>query len=366
MQVKHSLRRIASLSAFVVAIGISSISHAGIIPWVYDAVFGPVHYRSCGYGCGYSPYVVSYQRPVVIRSYAPTPYGYAYAPSSGCSSCSTSYYAPMVYAAPNSGCGSCGPIVMTRSSGSCGSVTYASASHGCLSGCSEKPAEGKTPAQAPGQPTWKAQEPSKAASSTTVTPSSGTATDDGLRVSPRVRGKTTVEADELLKGTDPSSGDEEPTILKRNKVPAKINEPNFEEPMEIIKPKTSTLPIELEPETGGELSVPKRNNKTPAKPDDSAFEAPIENIKPKESKKANELELEFDSDKKAPGEAKSLPPVPTLNLDAKIAWRTESQRTRVPFHAKLAKASVTRSTPGANSDWTPVVAKVTGTQVAKK
>ena len=70
MQVNHSLRRIASLSAFVLAISITSASQAGVIPWVYDAIFGPVHYRSYGY----SPYAVSYARPVVIRSYAPAPY----------------------------------------------------------------------------------------------------------------------------------------------------------------------------------------------------------------------------------------------------------------------------------------------------
>lgn len=315
MQVNHSLRRIASLSAFVLAISITSASQAGVIPWVYDAIFGPVHYRSYGY----SPYAVSYGRPVVIRSYAPAPY-YSYAPASGCSSCSTSYYAPVVYSMPSSGCGSCGPVVMAPSSGSCGTVTYASTSQGCHSGCSVSPAAATTPAAPASKPVWKAPETNQGGSTTTVTPSAGTVTDDGLGTSPRSRGKANATAGDAAEGTRPASAEEEPTIQKRNKTPAKIADPDFEPPLETIKPK--------------------------------------------EIKKPNELEL--DDDKKAPGEAKSLLPLPTLNLDAKIAWRTEPQRGRVPFHAKLAKASVTRRTPGANSDWTPVVAKATGTQVAKK
>lgn len=310
MQVNHSLRRTASLSAFLLVISITSASQAGVIPWVYDAIFGPVHYRSYGD----SPYAVSYRRPVVIHSYAP---------ASGCSSGSTSYYAPVVYSMPSSGCGSCGPVVMAPSSGSCGTMTYASPSQGCLSGGSVSPAAATSKPAAPaGKPVWKAPETNQGGSTTTVTPSGGTVTDDGLGTSPRSRGKTKAGAGDAVEGTRPASGEEEPTILKRNKTPAKIADPDFE--------------------------------------------SPLENVKPKEIKKSNELELELDSEKKAPGEAKSLLPLPTLNLDAKIAWRTEPQRVRVPFHAKLAKASVTRRTTGTNSDWTPVMAKVTGTQVAKK
>ena len=317
MQVNQSLRRIASLSAFVLAISITSASHAGVIPWVYDAIFGPVHYRSYGY----SPYAVSYARPVVIRSYAPAPY-YSYAPASGNSSCSTSYYAPVVYSMPSSGCGSCGPVVMAPLSGSCGTVTYAS-TQGCSSGCSvsSEPATLK-PATPAVKKQWKAPETNQGGSTTTVTPSAGTVTDDGVSASPRSRGKANAGAGDAVEGTRPASEEEEPTILKRNKTPAKIADPDFQ--------------------------------------------PPLENIKPKESKKPNELELELDSEKKASDEAQILRPLPALDLDAKIAWRTEPQRTRVPFHAKLAKASVTRRTPGANSDWTPVVAKVNGTQFVKK
>ena len=53
MTVNLGLRRIASLSAFLIAMSIASASQAGIIPWAYDVVFGPVRYPAYGYG--YSP-----------------------------------------------------------------------------------------------------------------------------------------------------------------------------------------------------------------------------------------------------------------------------------------------------------------------
>lgn len=322
MPVNHSLRRIASLSAFALAISITSASQAGVIPWVYDALFGPVYYRS--YGC--SPYAVSYDRPVVIRSYAPSPYGYASAP--GCSSCSTSYYAPLSYSLPSNGCGSCGPVALAPSNGACGTVTYASASQGCLNGCSVSPATATSkPVSPSGKTEWKTKktpEADQAPVPTTVTPSAGAATDDGLDTSVRSRAKVKVDAgaSDADEGTRPASGEvEQPTILNRKKAPA-------------------------------------------TKTTDDGFETPLENIPPKEIKKPNELELEFDTEKKTSDEARIRRP--QVDLEAKIAWRTESQRTRVPFHAKLAKASVTRRTLNLNSDWTPVVAKVTGNQIAKK
>ncbi|MBC7817196.1 MAG: hypothetical protein IAG10_09940 [Planctomycetaceae bacterium] len=320
MQVNHSLRRIASLSAFVLAISITSASQAGVIPWVYDAIFGPVHYRSYGY----SPYAVSYSRPVVIRSYAPASYGYSYAPASGCAPCSTSYYVPVSYSMPSSGCGSCGPVAMAPLSGPCGTVTYTSSTQGCLSGCSVSPATATSePAPNSNKTEWTKKKSKTAESdqgtSTTVTPSAGSATDDGLGTSGRSRGKAKTDVD-AIEETRPASGELEPTILNKKKAPAKT------------------------PEDG--------------------FEPPLENNKPAEINKPEELELQIE--KKIPDEAQLQLPLPKRNLDAKIAWRTEPQRTRALFHAKLAKASVTRRTTGADSDWTPVVAKVTGTQFVKK
>jgi|GEM_PF-2396691 len=78
--------------AFGFAAAAPSTTQAGVIPWVYDAIFGPVGsmrggnspmYANYGYA-GYAPTTVAY-----------APMSTAYAGSSGCSSCSQSaYYAP--------------------------------------------------------------------------------------------------------------------------------------------------------------------------------------------------------------------------------------------------------------------------------
>jgi hypothetical protein len=83
-------------------------------------------------------------------------------------------------------------------------------------------------------------------------------------------------------------------------------------------------------------------------------------------KQPTENSTPTDGVKNSDGDSVIRLPLPRVNLDAKIAWQAEPQRTRVPLHAKFAKASVTRRTPGVDSDWTPVIARKTGTQVVKK
>lgn len=101
-------------------------SDAGLIPWAYDAIFGPVGsiranriaYRSAysgygsygAYGTGYSGYAATSYAPVTMASYG----------GGGCSSCNqSSYYAPAVsydafygaypsYSYGASNCSSCG------------------------------------------------------------------------------------------------------------------------------------------------------------------------------------------------------------------------------------------------------------------
>lgn len=317
------MRRIASLSAFLLAVGVTSASQAGIIPWVYDSIFGPVRYPSYGYG--YSPYAASYGGPVVVRSsprYAPASYGY-YAPSSGCSSCSSSYYAPVSYSMPSYGCGGCGPIATAPSCGPCGAVTCAP-SNGCLSGCSVAPAgtDSKSTTPSNGKSAWnsskkvpepspdKAPEPTFEDPNRGAVPAGGT-TDDGLGAGSRIRSKPIVEEGDgdAVEVKRPAGNNPEPTILNRKKAPAKTT--------------------------------------------DDLFEQPFENDKP------------TDGAKEKSGEAKLHRPLPKVNLDDKIAWRIAPQHTRVMLHAKLAKASVTRRVPTVDSDWTPVVARVIGTQVVK-
>lgn len=327
MRMNLGLRRIASLSAFLVAMSIASASQAGIIPWAYDVIFGPVRYPSYGYG--YSPYAVSYSRPVYVNSapmYAPASYGYS---SAGCSSCSTSYYAPVSYAQPSYGCAT---VAVAPSCSPCGGASYASTS-GCLSGCSSSP----TPATAPatnGKSAWKKptdkdpaptprtfQDPDRGA-----TPAGATST-DGLGTGTRSRG---TRADEgvgnEVEANRPATTNEEPAILKPKKAPAQTTDDLFEE----VQPR-----------------------KTPTKPTDD-FQFPKENGNP-----TNDA---TDGNKETTIRRR----LPNLNLDAKIAWQVALPLERVPFHAKLAKASVSRRVPSLDSGWTPVVAKPTGTQLVRK
>lgn len=331
MRMNLGLRRIASLSAFLVAMGIASASHAGIIPWAYDAIFGPVRYPAYGYG--YSPYAVSYSRPVYVNSapmYAPVSYGY----SSGCSSCSTSYYAPVSYASSSYGCG-CGPVVAAPACGPCGGTSYAAAS-GCLSGCSPTatPPQEKAPAtNGNGKSAWKKpadkdpapaprtfQDPDRGA-----TPAGATST-DGLGTGTRSRGPRTDEgAGNEVEVNRPATTNDEPTILKPKKAPAQTTDDLFEE----VLPKKA-------PKTNDDFQLPKENET----PSNDATDGNTEST----------IRL----------------PQPKLNLDAKIAWQAAPPMERVPIHTKLAKASVSRRVPSTDSDWTPVVAKPTGTQLVRK
>ena len=339
MTVNLCLRRIASLSVFLVVVGVASASQAGIIPWAYDVIFGPVRYPA--YGSGYSPYAVSYSRPVHVHSsrrYAPASYGYAYG---GCSPCSNSYAAPVSYYAPSYGYGGCNQVVAAPACGPCGGASFAAAG-GCLNGCA--PATSTAPASAPatnGKSAWnstkKPAEVSKDAAPTPRTfqePDRGGATpagatsSDGFSTEVRQRSKQAV-GKTLLNDVDvnpPVTNEEEPTLSKPKKTPAKT--PVFDD----------VLGTQPEP--------------APAKP--------IEKIEqPNEEKNSDATE-----ESKTEATLRKTRPMP--KLDAKIAWQSELPRSRVPLHAKLAKSSVTRRAPGLNSDWTPVVAKPTATQLVRK
>ena len=95
-------------------------------------------------------------------------------------------------------------------------------------------------------------------------------------------------------------------------------------------------------------------------------------LKPKKPSVSDRFEEEFEkpiqfkNKKEESGEAKIRLPLPTMNLDTKIAWRAESPRTRVPFHAKVAMASVARRVPSLDADRTSVVALQNGPQLVKK
>ena len=110
------LTRIAMLLACAVGVGFPTSSEAGIIPWAYDAIFGPVGSMRQSYS---TPYYTGYSG-YVGTNYQPAAYSYGYA-TNGCSSCQQSSY----YSQAQSGCG-CSPC-----GSSCG---YGCSSGGCASG----------------------------------------------------------------------------------------------------------------------------------------------------------------------------------------------------------------------------------------
>lgn len=124
------LARFAWLLACAVGVGFPSSSGAGVIPWTYDAVFGPVGSMHRSY---YAPYYTS-NSGYAGTGYLPAAYSYGYA-TNGCSSCQQSSY----YSQAQSGCG-CSPCGSSCGSGCSGT--------GCASGnCSANsaPAGGLSP-----------------------------------------------------------------------------------------------------------------------------------------------------------------------------------------------------------------------------
>lgn len=332
MTVKHRTWRLASLIAVSLVVGSASLSQAGIIPWVYDAVFGPVRspawgYSSYGYsgGYGYSGYTPH------TASYAPYSYGYASygypSYNSGCSTCSTNYGWSPAWGCNScsSGCsmGSCGSgcgvPASAASCNSCGvSSTYSSLGssnyspepclNGGCDGYANPKATTKTPAPAQSNKSgtnWsKSTEPSK-----TTTPKTPNRTfqqpvdrdsSDGLNDGSRSRSDDNGLNDNPTKAFRPSQGDSE-TILPSRPKPAPFDDLD---------------------------NTPKSENNN--------------------------------------GSAKRRLPLPRLNLDAKIAWRTEPIRTRVPFHAKPTNVTVARRALRIDTDWTPVAQRLAETQLVKK
>ena len=120
------LTRIAVFLACAVGVGLPSSSEAGVIPWAYDAIFGPVGSMQRSYSApystgysGYTPYSTGYSG-YVGANYQPAAQSYGY-PTNGCSSCQQSSY----YSENQRGCG-CSPCGSSCGSGCSGG--------GCASG----------------------------------------------------------------------------------------------------------------------------------------------------------------------------------------------------------------------------------------
>ena len=110
------LAKFAFVLASVLGASCPSASEAGVIPWAYDAVFGPVGSLR---GSNYTPYYAGYSG-YTGASYQPAAYSTGYA-TNGCSSCQQSSY----YASAYDSCG-CSPCGSNCSSGGCASGNCAS------------------------------------------------------------------------------------------------------------------------------------------------------------------------------------------------------------------------------------------------
>lgn len=118
----------------------------------------------------------------------------------------------------------------------------------------------------------------------------------------------------------------------------------------IEKPAKPAKPANNNATEGNSDSVIPSRSKAPAK---DAFE--------------DEFEKPLENNKDGNGEAQIRLPLPKINLDDKIVWQTEATHTRIPFHAKVARATVARRGTSTEAEWTPVVAKAPrGPQLVKK
>ena len=111
------LARIAMLMACGVGVSAPTLSHAGVIPWAYNSIFGPVgSMQQSGYAPYYSGYTPYYSGNVGASgaNYLPAAYSYGYA-TNGCSSCQQSSY----HAQGQDGCG-CSPCGSSCGSGCSG------------------------------------------------------------------------------------------------------------------------------------------------------------------------------------------------------------------------------------------------------
>lgn len=325
MKMNLTARRIASLSAFLLTLGITSATSAGIVPWVYDSIFGPVRYSSYGY----VPYSVSY---------GPRPVSYAYSRSNGCSTCSTSNHAPAYYA-PSTSCG-CGPVVMAPACQPCGaSYSPAPVSGNCLSGCDST------------TPTPAASAPSKGSTkSNGFTPTNKKPVTEPSAKRPAPM-PTFESPDVKTPGTEDGLGQGGRVGRSESDATTTTNE--------AFKPAASAG-------SNTEVVVPPAKKAAEVNPIDE-FEKPVEfnkdNIKDKTPEAGSGAGNATDNKSEATIQRR---PRPSLNLDNKIARHVEPQRTRLSLQVKVVSAQVARRVPTIHSDWTPVDSKPVGTQLAKK
>ena len=126
------LYRLGLVALSLAVVGIPAPTEAGVIPWMYDSLFGPV--GSMQASAGYTPYTAGYTPYSAGYSSYYTPYSVGYAPS-GCNSCQSYSYAPCGCTPCATGCGT-GCTSGNCATGNCstgaGSTTANSAPSGTL------------------------------------------------------------------------------------------------------------------------------------------------------------------------------------------------------------------------------------------
>jgi hypothetical protein len=309
------LFRLSLVLASTASLGLSSPVQAGVIPWAYDALFGPV--GSMQARAGYAPYYTGYSGNYgggYVTGYAPYSVGYGYVSSGcGCSPCG----------------GSCGS---SCASGNCASGNCASgncSSGNCASGASSRttnapPAGGLGPIPDPANNARSIEsrlEVIEKALNIPVprnSPMPKTYGDDGFN--PRMGNGT---------DTDPNAGGGS-TIPSR---PARVtdpNDPSFEAP---TQPRRGTFGSGAEPfptnPAPGNSSGAERQESFKAKTDGIDLKIPDAIIPEK---------------KPAPGGAAIEDPKPqTLRLDTRVTSRAVSPRERQSISVGFAKSVVAAS-----------------------
>ncbi len=124
-------RSLAALVCFGAALcGAPTPSEAGVIPWMYDAIFGYGHHSpGWGYGAPYGGYMTGYA-PFYNATYAQPAYGPSYGGGACCGN--TVGYAPWTGYSYDAGC--CSPCGQ-----SCNPCCGSSCGTGCDPGCNNCP-----------------------------------------------------------------------------------------------------------------------------------------------------------------------------------------------------------------------------------
>lgn len=342
----RSAAKFLATAACTLSIWMSSTAstEAGVIPCVWNFLFGPCCRSGCGGGsCGYG-------------GYAPI-YG-----GGGCygGSCGTSYYGPsMYYGGGCSSCrgscgscssGSCGSCGFGTSYGSCGSCSSGSCgspvcstfdgtcssgscgSTGCDSGCSSGLPAGPTPAAGATLPPKPVQPPAPADRSPGDAPPRRTFDENPVGAPPR----------------DP--------------VPpaATVPDPNFQAPK---KPAAAIPPADQDegfipkPSTAKPEAAPKAE----VSPDEEKLGKPAESITNKPAFKippTDPIKDELDTEKRTDVN------VQPLNLGDKIVWDNEPVRSgRREIRMHMANARLIRIPAFPSADWVPQIDPAT---IAKK